>query len=85
MQHRKAFALIELPVVLIVLFLAGLLVAFVFSLFSGSAPWYAWLICGLILPVGASLLAVTGAFLDGVDRPARQTRKQDGETDDSAV
>jgi hypothetical protein len=42
---------------LLLLFLSGLFIAFVFSLFSGPAPWYAWLLCGLILPVGLLFLA----------------------------
>jgi hypothetical protein len=64
MRSRSAFALIELPMFLLVLFLCGLLIAFVFSLFSGPAPWYAWLICGLILPVALLLLVAVSILFE---------------------
>ena len=65
MRHpsdRHAFALIELPAVLILLFVGGLFVAFVFSLFAGPAPWYAWILAGAILPVMAILFGI-GSFV----------------------
>ena len=46
-SKHHAFALIELPLVLVFLALNGLLIAFIFSLFTGPAPWYAWLIAAL--------------------------------------
>lgn len=49
---------------LLVLSVCGLFVAFIFSLFSGPAPWYAWVICGLVLPVGVMLLAIMNAIRD---------------------
>ena len=55
---RSAFALIELPVVVLLLILAGLLVAFIFSFFTGPAPWYAWVIAGLTLPAITALIGV---------------------------
>jgi hypothetical protein len=64
MRTRSAFAPIELPMVLCVFFLSGLLIAFVFSRFSGPAPWHAWLICGLILPVGLLVLAGVSMLVD---------------------
>jgi hypothetical protein len=38
MDNRHAFALMELPLALLVLFLSGLLVAFVYSFFTCPAP-----------------------------------------------
>lgn len=73
MRRRNAFALIELPVFLFVLFLSGLLIAFVFSRFSGPAPWYVWLICGLILPVCLLLLVGASLFVDRLQNSHKVT------------
>jgi hypothetical protein len=50
-HSRRGFALIELPLFLLFLAGGGLLVAFLFSLFSGPAPWYAWVVAAVTLPV----------------------------------
>lgn len=57
----SGFALIELPAILLLLFCSGLLVAFVFSRFAGSAPWYAWAAAGMTLPIGVLIVASASA------------------------
>jgi hypothetical protein len=42
-MRQRGFAAIEgLAVLVVMLAMAGLVVAFVFSFFTGPAPWYAW-------------------------------------------
>jgi hypothetical protein len=50
-HSRRGFALIELPLFFLLLAGGGLLVAFLFSRFSGPAPWYAWVISAVTLPI----------------------------------
>ncbi|MEL6109625.1 MAG: hypothetical protein AAFU85_26755 [Planctomycetota bacterium] len=61
---KRGFGLIELPLVLMLYFLGGLFVAYAFRQFSGPAPWYAWLLCGVIAPGSLFVLGGVTAILD---------------------
>ena len=55
MRNRHGFALIELPVVLFLFGLVGLVVAWVVTLFPEPLPWYGWL-TAFTIPLGFFVL-----------------------------
>jgi hypothetical protein len=68
LHGRRGFALIELPLVFLFLSAGGLLVAYLFSLFSGPAPWYAWVIASVTLPALLFALCFVFAWIETITR-----------------
>ncbi len=62
-----AFALMELPIALLVLVIVGLFIAGIIDRLAHGLPWYGWVIATIALPL---LLILTGLIRD------RRTRTQ---------
>jgi hypothetical protein len=84
-RRRRGFAPLELPIVLLLLVLGGLLVAFVFSFFVGPVPWYAWIAAGLTLPIAASVMSVVLICIErlATRREARETQRREKQREKS--
>lgn len=66
MRRTHGFAIVELPIVLVVAAVLGLAIAGAIRLYAGGLAWYYWLAGALIPPL---LVLALGTLLVWFDKP----------------